>query len=76
MEKTTFIAVTVHEDGKYYSYAIKTKNNNNLLSVLNIKGIVSANVCDTFKKAREIVDYWNECYKRNGTYMFADGPAF
>ena len=49
---------------------IKHHNSNNLLSVLKIKGILHANICDTKKEATKIVQEWNEGYKQNGTYMF------
>lgn len=71
MKKRSYIAVTIEENGRFYSYVIKTGNQNNLLAVLHIAGIVTANICDTFKAAKEIVTAWNENYKANGTYMFA-----
>lgn len=75
MKKNSYIVVTVEENGKYYAYMIKHHNSNNLLSVLNIKGILHANICDTKKEAERIVEQWNESYKQNGTYMF-DTPKF
>ena len=72
MDKTSYIAITVSENGKFYSFVVKNRHNTSLLYALRIKGIVSANICDTMKKAREIVKEWNDTYKRNGTYMFAD----
>ena len=70
MDKNSYLAVTVEENGKYYAYMIKHHNSNNLLSVLKIKGILHANICDTKKEATKIVQEWNEGYKQNGTYMF------
>lgn len=52
MEKTIFLAMTICENGKYYSYAFKTRANNNLLCVLSTPNLISANVCDTFKKSK------------------------
>ena len=75
MEKNSYIAVTVSENGKYYSYMIKHHNSNNLLNITSIKGILHANICDTKKEAKRIVEQWNESYKKNGTYMF-DTPKF
>lgn len=68
--KNFYIVVTVTENGKYYSYIVKTNENNNLISTLAIKNIVSANLYETKKRAKEIVTTWNETYKNNGTYMF------
>ena len=75
MKNNLYIAITVSENKKYYSYMIKHNNNNNLLNVAKIKGILSANICDTKKEAERIVEQWNESYKQNGTYMF-DTPQF
>lgn len=75
MEKTIFLAMTVCENNKYYSWVQKTASNNNLLSVLATKNLISANVCDTFKKAKEIVSAWNDTYRANRTYLY-DDPAF
>lgn len=75
MKNNSYIAVTVSENGKYYSYMIKHNNINNLLNISKIKGILSANICDTKKEAERIVEQWNESYKQNGTYMF-DAPQF
>lgn len=75
MKNNSYIAVTVSENEKYYSYMIKHHNSNNLLNVAKIKGILSANICDTKKEAERIVKQWNESYKQNETYMF-DTPQF
>ena len=71
LDKYNWIAVNVEEDGKLCAYAIRVRQNENLLSKLAINNIVSANICGTKKEAREIVNFWNDCYKQNGTYMFA-----
>lgn len=72
MNKKLYIAVTVEENGKFYSWVHITKANNNLIDVLSsIQNIITANVCDTLKSAKEIVLAWNETYKRNGTYIFS-----
>jgi hypothetical protein len=42
--KNIYIAVQIKENEKYYAYVVKTTDNNNLLSVLEIKGIISANI--------------------------------
>lgn len=75
MKNNLYIAITVSENRKYYSYMIKHNNSNNLLNVAKIKGILSANICDTKKEAERIVEQWNESYKQNGTYMF-ETPKF
>lgn len=67
--KKFYAAVTVEESGKYISYVLPFTSQDNVICCLNIKNIVSANVYDTRKRAEEICEYWNECYKKNGTLL-------
>lgn len=69
-----YFAVTVEEDGKYYAHAMRISDGTNVKWELNRENIVHANVCPTMKRAKEIATFWNDCYKRNGTYMFQDAP--
>ena len=73
--KYYYFAVTIEENGKYYAYAVKANENDNILCKLKIKNIKCANICLTKKRAAEIVEAWNDSYKTNGTYMF-DSPSF
>lgn len=73
--KYYYFAVTIEENGKYYAYAVKANENDNILCKLKIKNIKCANICPTKKRAAEIVEAWNDSYKTNGTYMF-DSPSF
>ncbi len=75
MNKYFYFAVTVCEFEKYYSYVVKVTQNDNILSKLAIKNIVTANICPTNKSAVELVEHWNNCHKLNGTYLF-DNSAF
>ena len=74
--KRFYIAVTVEENEKYYSYVLPVNSTDNLLSKLTIKNIITANIFETKKRAKEIAQYWNACYKINGTYLFGDGPLY
>lgn len=88
--KYFYIAVTVKQDKNetiftertkdpepgFYSYVVKCSENDNLKSLLDrIGGLQHANIAPTKTRASEIVSYWNECYKANGTYLF-DSPTF
>lgn len=73
--KSNYIAIQVCVNGKYYAYGLKVPQCYNLLSVLDIKGIVSANICSTKKECSAIVEDWNEGHKANGRGMF-DTPQF
>lgn len=70
-----YIAIQIEESGKYYAYALKVSENDNLLSKLKIKGIATANICPTKKQAAAIVESWNTAHKANNRYLF-DSPNF
>lgn len=72
MKDKVYIVVTTTENGKNVSFAVDFAGSCNLVSVLaSIPGLTSANICKSKKAAAEIADDWNECYKANGTYMYA-----
>lgn len=78
MEKTIWkknIALVVghgNNSGKYYATAYKVPQNYNLKSYIDsISNCLHVNVCDSYKQAKEIAEHWNECYKKNGTYLFS-----
>ena len=55
-----------------YSYVITANTSENLLSSFGcIRGLKSANIFETKTKAVQIADYWNECFKKNGTYLYS-----
>ena len=68
--KNFYILVNYEENGKYYPYIIKTSKSNNLLSALNQKGLITANIIPTLKEARTTCEAWRKAYKENGTYLF------
>lgn len=56
---------------RLFADVLKVSEHENLLSVLSgIGGLVSVNPCETKKAAQELADFWNDCYKKNGTYAF------
>ena len=72
--KNIYIAVQIEEDGKFYAYVVKTTDNVNLLSVLDIRNIKTANVWNK-QQAYKVVEMWNEQFKQNGTYLYSS-PSF
>lgn len=63
-------------DPGYYADVIRCAESDNLASVLDhIGGLVSANICPTKKRAREVADYWNRRFMKNGTYFFDGGKT-
>ena len=75
--KNFYYAVVVKENEKYYSYVKKYSSNNLLPMFERLKrlGAVVIHPCHTKKHASELVVFWNDAYKANGTYMF-DEPNF
>lgn len=70
-----YCAVTHTENGKNYAYIFRVSEHDNIKAKIEDPHIVHANIYPTKKQAREIVEFWNACYKENGTFLF-DDPAF
>lgn len=55
----------------HYASVMKIGHSDNLLAKLAHYGdIIAVNLCATKKQAEELAAFWNECYKKNGTYAF------
>ena len=65
-----YYAVVNEENGKYGAYAERVHGSNNIKSYFEADNIDIVHPCGTFKEAKELSAFWNECYKKNGTYMF------
>lgn len=65
-----YIAVTIEENNKLFAYTLKVNENENLVSVMKIKGLKFANVFKTKCKADKVAEDWNNSYIKNGNYMF------
>jgi len=73
--KKYWLAITIQENGKYYSYALPILEYDNLFPKLTgIPGIYTANFCSTKKEARSLVEEWNKQYKTNSIYLFDTMP--
>ena len=68
--KYFYYAVVEKENGKYGAYAERVHGSNNIKSYFEADNIDIVHPCGTFKEAKELSAFWNECYKNNGTYMF------
>lgn len=68
--RKTYLAVTVKEDDKYYSYVMPVTNGDNLVKIL--QKFYTANICSSKKEAADTVDRWNEIYKSHGEYALDD----
>ena len=69
--KNFYYAATREQNGKNYAFVIKASAGDNLLSVFARYGEnLAVNACPTKKEAEELADFWNECYKKNGTSIW------
>lgn len=69
--RKTYIAVQTQEHGRLYAYTIPVTESNNVLSVLAAhKNLIAANVCETKRRAVELVTAWNNTAKQNDRFLF------
>lgn len=75
LDKYTWYAIQAkNSDGKMYAWAVRIRNNINLMGYHFGADVISVNACSTKKEAKTIIDDWNKCSKSNGCYMFDGGP--
>lgn len=69
-----YLAITIEPiEGKYYAYVERISDGDDLVWVINrINHVLHVNIMPTKKKANEVVDCWNNSYRRNGTYLLDD----
>lgn len=71
--KYFWIAADTEESGKYYAFALRVSENDNLKCRLaGIQNLYAANIMPSKKAADEVVAAWNDAHKANGNYMFAE----
>mgnify|MGYP005768670771 FL=1 len=69
LKSNTHYVFVVEKDDKFFAYAKTIPNSNNLLSYLGLTGLKTVNAADSKKEAKALAEFWNDCYKKNGTYM-------
>lgn len=75
--KNSYLAVSVFEHGGNMAYALQVNRSDNLLSVFErVKGLRTANICESKKEAERIADDWNASYIKNGTHALFDENGF
>ena len=74
--KYFWIAAIVQENGRHYAFAFRVSENDNLKCRLDgVQNLSSANIMPTKKAACDLVTFWNDGFKANGTYLF-NKPGF
>lgn len=68
-----YAVITLKKNGKYQSYALKIPYCNNLVGYctgkIGLASVHSFDIFKTWKEAQKIANFWNDCYKNNGTYF-------
>ena len=74
--KNIYIGITTKipsEDvTRYYSSVMKVSENYNIKNALRDPRIIVANIFPTKKRAEQVVKWWNDGYRKNGTYLFGE----
>lgn len=70
-----YAAVSIAMDGKEYATVWRFSESENIAATLNKNHFTFVALCPTKKKAAETADFWNDCYRANGAYLF-DGGTF
>lgn len=69
--KLVFLACTVEENGKFYSFVEVVRVGEELKHLIDRhENLVIAHLCGSRHEADDLVVCWNEQYRANGTYMF------
>lgn len=72
----TWLVIIVKEHEKFHAFTQSATGSDNLFSQLNMwAGIQSANICASKKDAEQLAEFWNECYKNNGTWLYGSEEA-
>lgn len=54
---------------RFRAIAVDVPESENLMNYLGHRSVLSANVFPTKKRAHEIAEFWNECYRNNNTLL-------
>lgn len=66
-----WMAVTVKNEDGLYAFPMRVSEYDNLAWKLEcIANLKYANLMPTKKRAIEVTDFYNECYKKTGTYAY------
>ena len=65
--KNFYYAIVEKYGDKYYSYPEKVQGNLNIVRRWNNEKFLVVQPCHTKHEAEKLANYWNECYKNNGT---------
>ena len=74
--KYFWLAATVRENDRCYSFAFRVSEDTNLKCRLEgIQNLYYANIMPSKRRAVEVANAWNDAWKAKGIFLF-DNPAF
>ncbi|MCH5191887.1 MAG: hypothetical protein J1F23_06945 [Oscillospiraceae bacterium] len=69
--KYIHIVVTDTENGKHRAHAEKIPTGTNLKNCNDMfPNAKVIHLCESSSHSKTVADYWNESYKKNGTYLY------
>lgn len=74
MDGYTNYIVNLKINGKFYAFAERIRNNNNMFCFFERwkkQGATSVNAVKTATEAHKIAAEWNATYRKNGTYLYS-----
>ena len=55
---------------RYFAFMETVSKSDNIIPIVSRPNILHANIFTSRQEAEQIRDFWNYCYKKNGTYAF------
>lgn len=68
--KYFYYAVVQTENGKSFAHAEKVPTSTNLANFFGNESVIIVQPTATLKEAKELADFWNGIYKRDGRYLY------
>ena len=68
--KNFYYVVMEEIDGKNCAYVDKVSGSTNICGRWEASQFSFVQPCESKKQAEEIAEKWNNCFKKNGTYLF------
>lgn len=65
-----FAVIETTDDGKNYAYAVRVSETQNIINYMH--KFKAMNAQPTRKKAIQTAEFWNDCFRRNNTFLFGD----
>ena len=75
--KNYYFVAEYEKNGCFYAMAEKYDDGINLYAAIKDRELyggikmVSLTIMETNKKAYKMANFWNECFSKNGTYMYS-----